>query len=185
MKRIKPQPQEPCARLGWIAPNGDFYPCAYCAHFDCADAIMETMFAPEDRGWSADHCLLENKWMQIVGQGLCFMGREKDKNERGWCDDIEPSSEQLSTLKNIHAEFVIARANGVNFNESLIKNPEKYLLQGWWTPPDKDHNIENAILMDIRRWSGERPDLDGVEVMDITLDKFMVLSKRPGEHSGD
>ena len=48
---------------GWLAPNGDWYPCEYTEHLMCADELWHTM----SREWTPDveQKLLEMGWVEV------------------------------------------------------------------------------------------------------------------------
>lgn len=73
-ERLKKQ-QFDQLQTGWMAPNGDFYPCGYMEHIHTADMIIESMpdeeysSDPENvlkkKGWVEIHMLtyLQHKWL--------------------------------------------------------------------------------------------------------------------------
>lgn len=49
---MNPTPQKPTpGQLGWIAPNGDFYPCPYHYHATMAEALDSSEQSLEYNGW--------------------------------------------------------------------------------------------------------------------------------------
>ena len=48
---------------GWLAPNGDWYPCEYTEHLMCADELWRTM----SQEWTPDveQKLLEMGWVEV------------------------------------------------------------------------------------------------------------------------
>ena len=53
---------------GWLAPNGDWYPCEYTEHLMCADELWRIM----GQEWTPDveQKLLEMGWVEV--QFMCF-----------------------------------------------------------------------------------------------------------------
>jgi hypothetical protein len=164
----QPTPQEPSARLGWLAPNGNWFPCSYCCHASLA-AKLAKLFVPKDEYYSsASNALQDRGWMQIMGCGLCSMGYVNKQY-------LRPTEEQLAVLGKIVQEFKLSK--GENFNKILLQNPEEYSEQMWSTPPDGDGDIIEEIEQQYLRFAGETNKLPKNE--DETL------SKRLGAHPGD
>lgn len=51
-------------QTGWMAPNGDFYPCGYMEHIHTADRIIEAM-PDEEYGSDPENVLKKKGWVEI------------------------------------------------------------------------------------------------------------------------
>ena len=59
------------ASPGWISPEGDFYHCAFCEHYETALKIVQSMFPTNtDRVTNYEDDLLRSQgWITIEGYG--------------------------------------------------------------------------------------------------------------------
>ena len=137
-KDFGPKPSEPCARLGWIAPNGDWYPCSYTSHNDLAD-YLSAMYYDSHNGILE----LERKnWIKIRGGGCISVES----------DDLVTEA-QKSTLKRIVDEFEFL-SEDIDLTHILIDNPEGYTEQLWLTDP-ADEDFMDILRMNYKQIVGE------------------------------
>ncbi|MBS1722642.1 MAG: hypothetical protein JSS66_06485 [Armatimonadetes bacterium] len=152
-----PQPQEPCARMGFIAPTGEFYPCAYCAHNDL-EAILNGIYqlygSLDTKGW------LVVKGGYATGSRLVTQA-------------------QKDTYRRVVEAFEDAERKNpdVNWNKELLENPEWYSVQTWFTPP---HDRAGSFAGQLRQ------DYELLECVDPTAQPAPEkLSQRRDAHPGD
>ncbi len=131
-----PKPTRACARLGWLAPDGKFFPCAYCAHKSVAGFLCAKYL--KKLGGAED--LHKRGWLKIDGQGM--IGRGYSYND----DDLLPiTAEQIESFRQIVMEWEMAHAEGKNLEQLCISNPEDYPTQFWSTSP------ANGLLKGFKR----------------------------------
>ena len=53
-------------QTGWLAPNGDFYPCAVFDHVGKAEEIISKLNVTNNGNYHADRILLFAGWVQIT-----------------------------------------------------------------------------------------------------------------------
>lgn len=52
-------------QTGWLAPNGDFYPCDTYDHSDVATSLVRQLNLPIGWKYHEDEVLLESGWVKI------------------------------------------------------------------------------------------------------------------------
>ena len=170
-KMFAPKAQEPCARMGWIAPNGDFYPCGYVCHDDLASTLCLVF---ELSGWGGPtHSLEKAGWGKLGSSGLFSVDSATES--------------QTKTLEEILAEFRRVKSENpeVNWNHVLMQNPEGYAEQNWFSLPDEDDNYIERLQDCLDLLTGEYARRIR-EHGPILAPEAGVLSKRVGElNSGD
>ena len=156
------------ARLGFINPEGHFYPCAYCAHKDLGKLLQRKFYPDSFHGWDA---LDDQGWARIMGGGLFV--REKDGAIP------EP---MLETFGKLIAAFKEAKARAENFNQTLTANPEGYSVQSAWSTPDDTDDLIETLE---RNYQWETADLQAATGLIPPGNVAEVLTKRLGAHPGD
>ena len=53
-------------QTGWLAPNGDFYPCTLYEHIEVARDIIDKMAIQRNGKYHPDEILLSAGWVQIT-----------------------------------------------------------------------------------------------------------------------
>ena len=53
-------------QTGWLAPNGDFYPCAVFDHVWVAEDIVDKLYVITNDRYHPDDVLLSAGWVQIT-----------------------------------------------------------------------------------------------------------------------
>ena len=158
------KPQKPSARLGWIAPNGDWYPCAYTAHRHLASIIGQNLF-PDT--YFHDELLLEqNGWVSVRSGGMISNGKM-----------ITP--DQMNTLRLIVEEFEYMESENPNisWDEELCRNPELYFRVRCFTMPTEGMKDSFAKTL--------RSRFDYLSGNDHSLVEESRLSRRNNVHPGD
>lgn len=158
-------PQPIVARLGWISPNGDYFPCAYCAH----QSLASYLSAKYLRHLGGKPDLLRHGWLEVAG------GYAVRDVEGTW------PAPMLDTFGKLVAAFAEAEAQGINFNESLLPNPERYPTQSWFTRPDEDGVLVKHLKEAYQLQTGEYP----VGELITPLNYMDTLSQRVDQHPGD
>jgi len=85
-----PVPQDPCASGGWIAPNGDFYPCRYHEHQAAATRIALCLFGSRE----GQRHLEDAGWVHLYDDGLVALRSLDDSRQK-------TQQAQLATLRKI------------------------------------------------------------------------------------
>ncbi|MFM9718705.1 hypothetical protein, partial [Streptomyces galilaeus] len=68
MERVgTPVAVEPCARLGFISPDGKFFPCCHCAHHDLGARLWNLFSYPGE--YKGDYYLQLKGWVSIKAGG--------------------------------------------------------------------------------------------------------------------
>lgn len=143
-----PTPQSPCARLGFIDPEGRFYPCAYCCHEGLAEILL-TVLKQERLPCSDYKRTLESRgWVSIM-DGLVVPPR----SQTGEFGLGVITDTQKRTLIDVLWCFEEAPAD-TNWFAALSANPEGYSAQQWlWSAPGSEEAME--------RLARERRELTG------------------------
>lgn len=171
-KEYAPKPVAPCARLGWISPEGHFYPCGYCCHSDLESILGEQLY---DSGcWPR---LTEKGWIELKSGAL--IGRKEGL----------VTQEAKNTMRKIVEEFELEEAKNPNINWTPIlwDNPEGYSEQPGWSDPAGDlirgETYAKALRSCYELYFGEGDE----EVGTLTPPSFgdNIRVRRPGEHPGD
>jgi hypothetical protein len=170
-KTYAPKPQQPSARLGWISPNGEWYPCGYCCHWDLEALLAEVHYG-------SSHKQLENfGWVSVKGGALIGVREEK-----------HPISEDTkNTLRKVVEEFELAESLNpdINWDSVLLANLEGYREQSWFTRPSEFYSLDkgNTYAQELR---------DSYEVYFGDYHKKVAplitpatRVRRVGEHPGD
>lgn len=160
----------PCARLGFIAPDGIFYPCAYSSHSDLENILMKHFY---DSSWGE---LKKYGWIELHGGAHI-----------GVSDNTQFVSEAAkATLLKIVEAFEDAELMNpeINWCQVLLENPEKYDTQFWSTPPD-DCLYKNKTYAENLRGSYELYFGDRYRDVGLLITPNETLSKRPKDHPGD
>ena len=156
--------------MGFIAPNGDWFPCGAGCHCEFADHLaaqygLETY----DSIRSLDKAL----WIRIISGGYVIFNQEAFLKTRA---QGHPTPEQASTLQTIVELFDQAESDGVNFNESLRENPEDYYSQCCADPDHRNDFIKSLhTYLKFMLWDSSK----------LVPNETDVISKRRGSHSGD
>lgn len=173
--KYAPVPQAPCARLGWISPDGDFYPCGYCCHNELESLLGKKLY---DTNYPQ---LRQRGWIEIKSSAIISFERGRT---------ISP--EAKNTIRKIveafeHEEFV---DSNIDWNKQLRHNPEGYDSQPGWSEPTDGYHSHNTYAQEMRHiyelLFGEG-DLDLTNVVNVTPDDVgdKILSKRLCSHPGD
>lgn len=168
-----PKPQSPSARLGWVSPNGEWYPCGYCCHSDLESRLAEI-------NYGSGYTRLENHgWVSVKGGAMLGVREEKHSI----------SEDTKNTLRKVVEEFELAESldPNINWDAVLIANPEGYCEQSWFTrPSDFDFSAlgkDSTYAQELRRtyeiYFGDYHE----EVAPLITPATRV--KRIGEHPGD
>jgi hypothetical protein len=145
LKEYGPDEQAaPCARLGFISPDGKFFPCAYCAHNDLADRLLTIYYQKT----GTDYDLEKLGWCAIKANGIITA-----RDYRGDYTLKRLTSEAQDTLKKVLFEFATAPED-INWYRQLIDNPEHYYVSNWMTPPDGG-NYRDWARTEIKQRFGE------------------------------
>jgi hypothetical protein len=170
-KTYAPKPQPPSARLGWVSPSGEWYPCGYCCHSDLESLLGEIYY-------SQTYPNLENRgWVSIKGGALIGV-RE---------DNCPISEDTKNTVRKVVEEFELAESLNpdINWDNVLLANPEGYREESWFTRPSEIYGIkqDNTYAQKLR---------DSYEVYfgDYHKEVAPLITpptrvKRVGEHPGD
>lgn len=166
-----PKPQPPSARLGWVSPNGEWYPCGYCCHSDLESLLAEI-------NYGSGYTQLESKgWVSVKGGAMIGVREEK-----------HPISEDTkNTVRKVVEEFELAESLNpdINWDAVLIANPEGYREQSWFTRPSDFYGLSKdaTYAQELRRsyevYFGDYHE----EVVPLITPTTRV--KRVGEHPGD
>lgn len=177
-KEFGPEPQPPCARLGWIAPNGDFYPCAYVAHNDLAYKLTMKLYGEYNGSFYG--AMEKRGWIAIMGGGI-FTVKERSEGL------YQYTAAQKETMLKITEAFEAVELENPDFDwtAELLKNPEGYSLQNWITSPT-DNMYCKTFAKSLREcyefYCGDYLDYMGVsEVIEPSFN----LINRPDSHPGD
>lgn len=166
-----PKPNPPCARLGWIAPNGDFYPCAYTAHEDLADSLAKLFSLRSYAG--PERALEQAGWMALKGGAT--LGLESESRI---------SQDARNTLRRLVEEFELAEATNpdTDWTDALTDNPEGYSLQVWCTSPGpRGESLAREMRALYDLYFADVPDAPRGTLK--TPSPYRI--RRPGEHPGD
>lgn len=163
-----PKPQPPSARLGWISPNGEWYPCGYCCHKDLEMLLGEIYY---------DNRMLQLEnvgWVSVKGSALIGVRDDKCKT----------SEDTKNTLRKVVEEFELAESlnPNINWDAVLLANPEGYREQPWFTRPSELYGSK-TYAQELRE-SYEVYFGDYHEQV-VPLITPMTRLKRIGEHPGD
>lgn len=172
----KAVPQEPCARLGYIAPNGDFYPCGYVCHNGAAEALGRKFYPNEYI--RDDYGLQKKGWIAIKGGALIIW---RDESGSAFQPKGTVTEAQQNTLLKIIEAFEDAEAldPNINWDAILTSNPEGYSAQTWLTRPTEDLFRGETFAKALRaQYEG---DFNRGE----NRTEAPKLLKRPGDHPGD
>lgn len=166
-----PVPQQPSARLGWISPSGDWYPCGYCCHRDLEELLAKIYY-------DSSYTQLETKgWVSVKGGAL--IGAREEKH---------PISEDTkNTLLRVVEAFELAESAdpNINWHPILLANPEGYREQSWFTSPSElpYSSPDTTYAKELRRtydvYFGDYHE----EVAPLITPATRI--KRLGEHPGD
>lgn len=114
-----PKPQAPCARLGFVSPEGYFYPCGYCCHNDLERALGEKIYN------TSYPRLREKGWIEIHAGALIGV------------KEGTITQDAKDTFRKIVEAFEIAEAKNpdINWTQILWDNPEGYRADTGWSDP--------------------------------------------------
>lgn len=174
----RPTPQIPYARLGVIAPNGNFYPCAYGCHDDLLNLLKK--FCDSGVDFASEYRYSQSGWVLIKGSGCLMYDRSK------------LTEAQIHTLKEVIDAFVLAEKKNpkINWCEILTENPEGYHAVTWSTLPDENllyeslaEDYRQGYMQDFEHdlWWEEKKGRFKL----TSPDHHNILSKRKGSHPGD
>lgn len=170
-----PKPQEPCARLGWVSPDGDFYPCAYCCHTYLGIALGRLLY---DSSWPK---LREKGWIELKSGGLISIEYNSI-----------PSQAAKDTVRKVVEAFEFEESQNpdINWRARLEYNPEGYDKDTGWSDPTENlfggDTYAKALRECYELYFGEG-DMDKEDMVLITPPMFgdNIRVKRPDEHPGD
>lgn len=160
-----PTPQPPQARLGWVSPDGDYYPCGYCAHTDLADILLRCHY--EGGGMGGRWDLEKRGWIGIMSEGLYGIASEHNPTER-----------QRATLLAVLEAFELA-PNDTDWDAVLLDNPEDYDVQQWMSLPNSSGRIVQKMRDCYELYCERRPRHRLIPPTDD------IVIKRIGDHPGD
>lgn len=166
-----PKPQPPSARLGWVSPSGEWYPCGYCCHSDLESLLGEIHY-------DTSYPNLENRgWVSVKGGAL--IGVRDDK--------CAISEDTKNTVRKVVEEFELAESidPNINWDNVLLANPEGYNEQSWFTRPSEFYGIKQG-----QTYAQELRDSYDVYFGDYHKEVAPLITppskvKRIGEHPGD
>jgi len=170
-----PKPQEPCARLGWVSPEGHFYPCAYCCHTYLENTLGRQLYSSS---WPQ---LRKKGWVELKSGALICMEY-----------NFVPSQATKDTVRKIVEAFELEESENpdINWRARLEDNPEGYSKDNGWSDPTSyligADTYAKALRHCYELYFGEG-DVDKEEMKLITPPMFgdNIRVKRPGEHPGD
>jgi len=175
LKEHGPKPQPVCARLGIIAPNGDFYPCAYTCHGDLGSMLVTLHYPGEYRSYN----MLERKGWLILKGGAClgFDHQETNKITQAAKDTF---------LKVVEAfELLEAENPDINWTKQLTDNPEGYATEFWSTEPGEAYGGETFAKAMRNTYDLYFGDYQAPEVGELKVPFRAARVRRVGEHPGD
>lgn len=143
------EPQEPCARLGFISPDGKFYPCGYCCHEGLARRIFDEMY-PDYDGWDRSQIALQKKGWVAIMDGMVIT---RDA-EGAFTRDRIMNPAQKATVLDVLWKF--EEAPGTNWFRVLQENPEGYDQQAWMTMPPGEDEAMSRLKEERERLSKEQ-----------------------------
>lgn len=162
-----PKPQKPCARLGWVSPEGHFYPCAYCCHDELEYILSKNLY-------DDDYAELKKRGWVALKSGALFSVEYKFK----------PTQATQDTIRKIVEEFEFAESENPNidWNSLLDKNPEGYAKQIGWSHPAENlingPTYAKALRVTYERWFGDAINKQSNDYANIRV-------RRENEHPGD
>ena len=169
-----PKPQEPCARLGYVSPEGHFYPCGYCCHNDLENILGEIIY-------DDSYCDLERKgWVALKGGALLCTDR-----------DQEITQEAKDTLRKIVEAFELAESENpdIAWEPILWANPEGYGVQSGWSDPSGDlihkGTYANALRAGFELHFGDYHAWENAKLITPSVYGRDITSKRVDAHPGD
>lgn len=168
-----PRPQEPCARLGWVSPEGRFYPCSYCCHSYLENMLGRHLY---DSSWPR---LRQKGWIELKSQAMICMEY-----------NLVPSQAAKDTIRKIVEafEFEESKNPDINWRVRLEDNPEGYIENNGWSDPTDVSNgtYAQSLRSSYELYFGEG-DIDKEDMNLITPFEFddTIRVKRKNEHPGD
>lgn len=150
-KDFAQKPVAPCARLGWIAPDGRFFPCAYCAHTDAAEWLVRSQFTSEEQakmrtGAGGNQEALERAgWLALKGGVIILYDQEGEFWEGTYPDPI------MRTVIALYEAFSLASDRGDDIEALVRANPEGYRRQNAWSGADDDGGILRCLELCIEQ----------------------------------
>lgn len=117
-KEYAPKPQEPCARLGFVSPSGEFFPCGYGCHYDL-ETLLGGLF------YQTGCPRLRSKgWVEIQSNGIICMD-----------DKLHVTPAAKATIQKIVEAFEYEEAINpdVDWDDVLERNPEGYSSSSIWS----------------------------------------------------
>lgn len=142
------KPQEPCARLGFVSPEGEFYPCGYCCHEGLARQIFAEMY-PEYDGWDRGAIALQKKGWVAIMDGMVITRDAEGLFTR----DRIMSPAQKATVLDVLWKF--EEAPDTNWFRVFQENPEGYDNQGWMISPPGEDEAMSRLKEERERLSKE------------------------------
>lgn len=170
-----PKPQEPCARLGWVSPEGHFYPCAYCCHNYLENTLGRQL---HDSPWAQ---LRKKGWIELKSGAL--IGVEYKSI---------PSQAAKDTVRKVVEAFELEESLNpdINWRACLEDNPEGYSKDNGWSDPTGDLIYAGTYAQALRSCYelhfGEGDA--NPEDMKLTTPPMFgdnIRVRRQGEHPGD
>lgn len=164
------RPQEPSARLGWISPSGEWYPCGYACHTHLERTLLTAKYQSTYPGLS------KRGWIEVKGGALIVI-------DSSW----KTTEESKNTLKRIVEAFEIRESEepNINWNPILLANPEGYYADSWMTEPT-EYLISNETYAQALRSTYELYFGDeGLSSVDKLVEPMAYRIKRADEHPGD
>lgn len=142
-----PEPQPPCARMGWVSPDGEFYPCAYCCHRGLAERLCVKFY-----GEQGSSIRLEREgWLKIQEYGY--------RSEDGpWPQPMK------DTFTAIVEAFELATDEQIERN--LYWNAEHYDKAMGWSVPNADGTIRETLRQCVDLYCRESPLEPKVELIE-------------------
>lgn len=176
-----PKPQPPSARLGWISPNGEWYPCGYCCHSDLESILIEINYGSKYEQLENDDAVCEQLedlgWISVAGGPLVVVREDKHTI----------SEDAKNTLRKVVEEFELTEslAPDINWDNVLMANPEGYRRQLWGSLPSELCRVPSGQTCAQRLRDSYEVYFGDYHKEVVPLLEPTPRIKRLGEHTGD
>lgn len=172
---LKPSP--PCARMGWISPRGEFFPCAYQAHRSLGSLLVTKYLDGEGLVYPGPVPVLErNGWVLVCSSGITALN-----------DHYAPSVGE--TLRKIVESFEFEQL-GMMWDVCLKRNPEGYEVESEGGCPTQfmaEATFPKQLRKDYNLFFGEGISDEDLAEFDAVVPRnpLETLSRRVDDHPGD